>query len=143
MISFDHGEIRKSDERELAGMIAHAVLPVTASQAFTFLTQTRSLTIPEWQSVLDRIARDPERDEQMRAIRRLRDVLRDAPADLLALMDRMNARADAISREVHVFVHAPVTVASYALLLREQVGEADAARLYAPFDPFIPLASLA
>jgi hypothetical protein len=74
-----------------------------------------------------------------RAVVRVRDAIADAPAS--SIMLELNDRIERISRG-HVRVRALLTSATYGMLLRRTIGERDAAQLYAPFETFIPKASL-
>jgi hypothetical protein len=140
VINFDHGALRGRNEPVLDGIMAHAVLPGAAAHAMSFLSAARHIAPADWSRVLER-APDPADDvHQLLAVERLRDAIAETPAS--AIMLEVNDRIEEISRG-HVDVRALLTSAMYGMLLRRTIGERDAARLYAPFESFIPLAWLA
>ena len=117
----------------------HAVLPCAAAQALSFLTYVDRLAPADWSRVLEE-STDPAREaRRYHAVVRIRDAIADAPAS--EIMFEPNDRIERILRG-HVRVRALLTSAAYGMLMRYAIGERASARLYLPFQPFIPLASL-
>jgi hypothetical protein len=155
MIAFDHGALQHRGEPLLAGILVHGVLVVSDAQVVTFLTHAERLTIDEWSEIL--ASARALRAKRLPAVRRLRDAIAmDEPSVIGRISnERIAAIARTLEQELRVedreaagvvrFAGAVVTqltASSYAIERRDELGAADMAQLYAPFESFIPLASL-
>lgn len=135
MISFDQSEIRESDERELAGMIVHALLHRAAAQALSFLTFVDRLAPADRSRVLGAPMYPADELRHYLAVTRLRDVVAEAPES--AIMLELNHRIEGISRG-RERVRASLTSAAYGVLMRNAIGERVARQRYAPIDLLLP-----
>jgi hypothetical protein len=155
VIAFEHGALRRYGEPLLAGILVHSVLEVPQAQVVTFLAHAEQLTIPEWLEILTR-AREL-RLTRLPAVRRLRDAIALAEPSVIGMIanERISAIARTFEQELREedreaagvvrFASAVVsqlTAASYAIERREELGAADLAQLYAPFERYIALALL-
>jgi hypothetical protein len=155
MIAFEHGALQHSGEPLLAGILAHGVLEVSDAQVITFLAHAERLTVPEWLAILER-AREL-RTQRLPAVRRLRDTIAlDEPTVIGVIAnERIAEIARTIEQELREQEREPVgivrfagavvtqlTAAAYAIERCQELGAADVAQLYAPFELVIPRASL-
>jgi hypothetical protein len=155
MIAFEHGALQHRGEPLLAGILSYGVLGSADAQAISFLAHAERLTVEERAEILA-TAREL-RARRLPAVRRLRDAIAlDEPSAIGLLA---NTRIAAIARTLEQELRArdtdpagavrfagavitQLTATSYAIERRDELGAADAAQLHAPFEPFIPLASL-
>jgi len=155
MIAFEHGALQHRGEPLLAGILAYGVLESSDAQAISFLAHAEQLTIEEWAGILA-TARDL-RARRLPAVRRLRDAIAlDEPSAIgLLANQRIPLIARTLEQELRAqnrdvagvvrFADAVVTeltAISYAIERRGELGAADVAQLYAPFEAMIPLGRL-
>lgn len=155
MIAFEHGALQRHGEPLLAGILAHGVLEVPDAQVITFLACAERLTVAEWFEIIER-AREL-RGQRLPAVRRLRDTIAlDEPTVIGMLANgRIAAIAKTLEQELRdreregpglvrfaTAMSTQLTAASYAIERSNELGAADVAHLYAPFESMLPLASL-
>jgi hypothetical protein len=140
-------------ESLLAGILAYGVLESSDAQAISFLAHAERLTVDEWAEILATARELCAR--RLPSLRRLRDAIAmDEPSAIgLLANQRIAVIARTLEQELRAqnrdvagvvrFADAVVTeltAASYALERRDELGAADVAQLYAPFEAMVPLA---
>jgi hypothetical protein len=155
MIAFEHGALQDHGEPLLAGILAHGVLEVADALVITFLAHAERLTVSEWLEILAR-ARE-FRVQRLAAIRRLRDTIAlDSPTIIGMLAnERIAAIAHTLEQELRdperdgdgivrfaTAVVTQLTAAAYGIERCHELGAADVAQLYSPFESCIPRTSL-
>jgi hypothetical protein len=151
VIAFDHGELQRHREPLLAGIIVHGVLKTSDAHVASFLTHAERLTIDEWAEILT------SAHERLPAVRRLRDAIAmDEPSVIGSIAnERIAAIVRTLEQELRDenreaagvvrfagAVATQLTASFYAIERRDELGTADVAQLYAPFEPVILLASV-
>jgi hypothetical protein len=154
MIDFEHGALRRKGEPELAGMLAHGVMDHSQARAFSFLNGTALLDFHQWTAVLEaELERRRKRQNRLdRAVRRLQHLLVEHDKNssvhqwLVSYVEEITygVKRDFPDGCEHTYetITRILTAAMFAVLFCEEIGDAHVALLYAPFEPFIPLASL-